>query len=195
MSSIERVGSEDIVYQGRIIEVVNQKVNTQGKEQVFEYARRSPGTRLIIVSPENKILLTKEFRMEVSGYDYRLPGGKVFDTLVEYNEFSQSAGDIIPKAELAAKKEAVEEVGIDVEEINHFATSKVGSTVVWDLIYFVVSKYSHRKAGQELDGAGEDIEVVEVTFDEAKEICLDGRMQEDRSVAVLLKYLHSKKQA
>lgn len=191
MASIERIDKEEIVYQGRIIEVVNQKVNTQGKEQTFEFARRSPGTRLIIVSPDNKILLTKEFRMEVDGFDYRLPGGKVFDTLVEYNEFLRSGQDMIPKAEQAAILEGIEEVGIDVEEINHFGTSKVGSTVVWDLIYFVVSKYSHRETGQELDGAGEDIEVVEVSFDEAKQICLDGRMQEDRSVAMLLKYIHS----
>lgn len=191
MASIERIDNEQIVYQGRIIEVVNQKVNTQGKEQIFEYARRSPGTRLIIISPEKKILLTKEYRMEVEGFDFRLPGGKVFDALVEYNNFLQAGEDIIPKAQQAAMKEAVEEVGIDAEEIHHFGTSKVGSTVVWDLIYFVVSKYKHRETGQELDGAGEDIEVVEVSIDEAKEICLDGRMQEDRSVAMLLKYLHS----
>ena len=188
--AIQKQGPEEIVYQGKIIEVVRQKVLTGEKEQIFEFARRSPGTRLLIISPDEKILLTKEFRLEVLGYDYRLPGGKVFDRLTDYNEFLTSGKDIIEQAKLAAVKEALEEVGIVVEDISHLSTSKAGASVIWDLYYFVVSKYSHRDEGQELEH-GEDIEVVEVSFEEAKEICLDGRMQEDRSVAVLLKYLHS----
>ncbi len=188
--AIEKIGSEEIAYQGRIIEVVRQKVKTGDKEQTFEFARRSPGTRLIVISPDQKILLTKEYRMETGNYDYRLPGGKVFDALTEYNQFLESGQDIIEKAQPAAIKEALEEVGIDVEEIKHIATSKAGATVVWDLYYFVVSKYAQRQQGQELEH-GEDIKVIEVSFDEAKEICLDGRMQEDRSVAVLLRYLYS----
>ena len=188
--AIQKQGPEEIVYQGKIIEVVRQKVLTGEKEQIFEFARRSPGTRLLIISPDEKILLTKEFRLEVLGYDYRLPGGKVFDRLTDYNEFLTSGKDIIEQAKLAAVKEALEEVGIVVEDITHLSTSKAGASVIWDLYYFVVSKYSHRDEGQELEH-GEDIEVVEVSFEEAKEICLDGRMQEDRSVAVLLKYLHS----
>ena len=164
--AIQKQGPEEIVYQGKIIEVVRQKVLTGEKEQIFEFARRSPGTRLLIISPDEKILLTKEFRLEVLGYDYRLPGGKVFDRLTDYNEFLTSGKDIIEQAKLAAVKEALEEVGIVVEDITHL------------------------NEGQELEH-GEDIEVVEVSFEEAKEICLDGRMQEDRSVALLLKYLHS----
>lgn len=189
--SIEKQGKEEIVYQGKIIEVVHQTVKTGDKEQIFEFARRSPGTRLIIISPENKILLTKEYRFELDNYDYRLPGGKVFDALSDYNNFLSSGEDILEKAKLAATKEALEEVGINVEAITHIATSKAGATVIWDLFYFVVDKYQVREQGQELEH-GEDIEVVEVTINEAKAICLDGRMQEDRSVAVLLKYLHSK---
>lgn len=188
--AIQKIGDEEIVYQGKIIEVVKQKVQTGDKEQVFEFARRSPGTRLIIVTPEKKILLTKEFRLESGGHDYRLPGGKVFDTLVEYNEFLKSGADILDKAKLAAEKEALEEVGITVDSMDYVATSKAGATVIWDLFYFAVDKYHQREHGQELEH-GEDIEVIEVSFDEAKEICLDGRMQEDRSVAVLLRYINN----
>ncbi|MEI6117757.1 MAG: hypothetical protein WCP92_00380 [bacterium] len=50
-----------------------------------EIAKRSPGVRLIICDGD-KILITNEFRKEVNTDDYRLPGGKVFDTLKEYNE-------------------------------------------------------------------------------------------------------------
>jgi hypothetical protein len=59
---------ENIVYQGRILEIVQKEVG--GK--IFEIARRSPGVRLIILKDES-ILLTKERRHEYNGYDYRLP--------------------------------------------------------------------------------------------------------------------------
>ncbi|TSC83514.1 MAG: NUDIX hydrolase [Microgenomates group bacterium Gr01-1014_16] len=182
-------GQENIVYQGKIIEVVQQTRKTGDTEKLFEFARRSPGTRLIIRS-DDKILLTKEYRTETDNWDFRLPGGKVFDTLEEYNRFLSSGQDILPQAIEAAKKEAREEVGIEVEEINHVWTSINGATVVWDLFYFEVSKFKQLPS-QNLE-AGEEIETSWVTLAKAKEIALSGQMQEDRSVAVLLRYLHSK---
>lgn len=172
---------EKVVYQGKIIEVVQQ-----GNR---EFARRSPGTRLIIRSGD-KILLTKEYRSETGNYDYRLPGGKVFDTLEEYNRFLSTGQDILPQAIKAAKKEAREEVGIEVEEIAHLWTSINGATVVWDLLYFEVSKF------KELEHLsleeGENIKPEWIPFEEAKQLALSGKMQEDRSVAVLLRYLTTK---
>lgn len=69
-----------VKYRGRIIEVVEEKYGTR----TFEIARRSPGVRALIVR-DGKILLSREYRTEVDEYDFRLPGGKVFDTLSEYN--------------------------------------------------------------------------------------------------------------
>ena len=180
------VGEEEIVYQGKIIEVVRQKMQVGEKEIVFELARRSPGTRLIIPTGDGKIFVTKEYRTELKTYDYRLPGGKVFDTLSEYNEFLKSGKDILEAAKAAAVKEAAEEAGLKVNNITHFATSKCGATIEWDLFYFVVGDF--KKTEQNLEH-GENIEILEVSLGEAKQICLDGRMQEDRSAAVLLRYL------
>ena len=69
---------EKITHQGKIIEVVQKEVEYNKKTQIFEFARRSPGTRLIIPKGD-KILISKEHRHEVGGYDYRLPGGKFYD--------------------------------------------------------------------------------------------------------------------
>ena len=186
-----RITSEKIVYRGRIIEVVEQKVESDGKERTFEFARRSPGARLIILTPDGKILLTKEHRLEAGGYDYRLPGGKVFDTLLEYNEFLASGKDMLEKAKQAAAKEALEEVGLEIKKLDLFSVSKLGATMVWDLFYFVVAWYEEHPHGQHLE-EGEDIEIVQVGFDEAKEMCLYGRMREERSTAILLRFLHSR---
>ena len=96
---------ETIVFQGKIIEVVQQLVKIGDKELTWEIARRSPGVRMIICDGD-KILLTKEFRRELDMIDYRLPGGKVCDTLVEYNEHRK---DIEQQALIAVNRECEEE--------------------------------------------------------------------------------------
>jgi ADP-ribose pyrophosphatase len=176
---------ERITYQGRIVEVVEKEVSVNGKVRIFEYARRSPGVRLIIPKGSD-ILLTKEFRTELGSYDYRLPGGKVFDTLEEYRASSASLDE---SARTAAIKEAQEEAGISIEELEHFHTSVCGATIVWDLLYFVVKKFSETE--QHLED-GEDIAVEWMSCDEVRRMCLDGSISEERSALVLLRYLDSK---
>lgn len=179
--------SEKITYQGRIVEVVEFAL-PDGKK-TFEKARRAPGTRLIIPVGEDSILLTKEYRQEFDGYDFRLPGGKVFDSLEEYNAFLKSGKDIIEPATQKAKEEAKQEVGLTVKSLEHIYTSILGATMQWDLLYFVIQESV--RGEQELE-YGEDIAVVEVARDEAVEMCLDGRISEERSALVLLRYLTGK---
>lgn len=181
-------GPEKILFQGKIVEVVQQPMKIGSKLVDFEFARRSPGTRLIIINlNQKKILVTKEFRSEHNDYDYRLPGGKVFDSLEEYNEFLNTGKDILIPATIQAKKEAKEEAGIIVKNIKHYYTSINGATIKWDLYYFVIDVWD--EDSQEL-GEGEDIEVVWVGYDEAKELALNGSMSEDRSVVALLRWLN-----
>lgn len=181
-------GPEEIVYQGKLIEVVHQKMKVGDKEFTMEIARRAPGVRLIIISPDKKVLLAKEYRMEIKEWDTRLPGGKVFDSLKEYNEFLKTEKDIINQAKEAAKKETREEVGLEADEINFFATSHCGVSIIWDLHFFVVTKYHETSVGQTLE-LGENIELTWVDFDTAKQMCFDGTVQEGRSAAILLRYL------
>jgi 8-oxo-dGTP pyrophosphatase MutT (NUDIX family) len=175
---------ETITYQGKIIEVVEKKVDVNGKEKTFEFARRSPGVRLIVPT-EGGIILSKEFRHELNGFDYRLPGGKVFDTLNEYNAFLKSEADMVETAKIAAIKEAKEEMGIIVRDLTFFHKSVCGATVVWDLFYFVVNEFE--KETQELE-EGEDITTEIVTLEKAREMCLND-MSEERSALILLRYL------
>src|SRR4051812_47804170 len=117
-----------ITHKGKIIEVVQHEVDVGGgKIKTFEFARRSPGTRLIILDGD-KMLLTKEFRHELAGYDYRLPGGKVYDSLDEYNIALSGGVDIGEAAKQAATKEAREEVGIEPKDISFFHKSVCGAT-------------------------------------------------------------------
>jgi ADP-ribose pyrophosphatase len=176
---------ETITHKGNIIEVVQKEVELNGKRRVFEFARRSPGTRLIIIKGET-VLLSKEFRSEINGYDYRLPGGKVYDTLDEYNNALSAGVDIDEAAKAAAIKEAKEEVGVEVKDLSFFHKSICGATVVWDLFYFLVNDFIE---GEQHLEEGEDITFEFIDKGKVKAMCLDGSISEERSALVLLRYL------
>lgn len=169
-----------------MIEVVEQTMQIGDKQKVFEFARRSPWTRLIIINDKNEILITKEYRNELWKFDYRLPWGKVFDTLVEYNEALKSNADITEKAKEWATREAREECGIQIQNPELFALSKCGATIVRDLYYFVVREFTQLKS-QELEH-GEFITLQRMNMDEVKKLCLSDEFSEERSIAILTKF-------
>ncbi len=172
---------EKITHKGKTIEVVQKDMGNW----TMEFARRSPGTRLIIEKGD-KIILSKEFRHELERYDYRLPGGKVFDSLEEYNNALENNLDISEQAKIGALKEAREEVGVEAKDISFIHKSICGATVVWDLYYFLVKDFNQTL--QDL-GEGENITVEELNKEIAKEMCLNGQISEERSALVLFRYL------
>jgi len=186
-------GGEKITHQSKLFEVVSEQVEIEGKTLTFEKVRRSPGVRLVMSDGHGNILLTREFRHELGKVDYRLPGGKVFDSLGEFNEFKKSGGDIIEKAKQAALKEAGEETGFAPERIEHLSTSKLGATVEWDLHYFAAPVDRSKQGTQALE-LGENIEVVWESEQEVERLALDPeQFSEERSVAALMRYLRRPK--
>ena len=185
MIEIKQDGPEQSVYKGKIVEVIHQPMLIGEKKMMYETARRSPGVRIIIEKDE-KILITKEYRDELETYDYRLPGGKVFDGLDEY--LARRNENLVPYAKEAAFRECREEVGFEAKQVEYILTASCGSTMDWDLYYFHAKDVELIESGQELE-LGEDIEVGWYTKDEVKQLCFDGNMQEYRSVGVLLIFL------
>jgi 8-oxo-dGTP pyrophosphatase MutT (NUDIX family) len=173
---------ESIAFSGKIGEVIH---TTQKDGRIFERYRRPPGTRLVIISPDKKILVTKEHRSEAAGVDLRLPGGKVCDSLSDYHALLSSNESILEAAKKAAAKEALEETGLIIENPELITRATAGATVEWDLYYFLVDTYTESPHGQELE-AGEDIAVTWLTATELQLAITEGQMQEWRSVGVLL---------
>lgn len=180
--------NEEIFAKGKMFELVHLP---QPDGRVFETARRAPGVRLIIADKAKKqLLLTKEFRTELNDWDYRLPGGKVFDSLDEFEHFRKTGEDIIEPAKQKAIGEGREEAGVDISEVQLFKKSTLGATVEWDLYIFEVTKWQPHADGQALED-GENIEADNwVSFDEAKQMILDGKMQEERIALILLQWLN-----
>lgn len=85
----------------------------------------------------------------------------------------------------AAKKEALEETGLVINDIELLTVANAGATVEWDLYYFIVKDYSPDPRGQQLTH-GEEIEVTWLTVEQVREAVRDGHMSEWRSAGVLL---------
>lgn len=173
---------EEVVFGGKIGEVVH---TTQPDGRVFERYRRAPGTRLVIVTPDKKVIMTREHRQETGSVDLRLPGGKVCDSLAEYHNLLASGRNITEAAAEAAAKEASEEVGVTVRNLRMLTKASAGATVEWDLYYFMTDEYDENAEGQRLEN-GEQIERVELSVEEIIQAIDNAEMQEWRSVGVLL---------
>lgn len=182
------MSTETIHARGKLFELVHV---AQPDGRIFEVARRAPGVRLIIAdATHKKVLLQREFRQELNGYDFRLPGGKVFDSLAEYELFRTGGEDIMSIAAAKAKAEAREEAGIDVSDVRFFKKSTLGATAEWDLLVFEATRWHEHRAGQALE-AGEYIDSIGwYDFGEAEAMILRGELQEERIALVLLQWLY-----
>lgn len=180
-------------YRGQLFQITSLvKEMPNGAKRVFEWAERPPGVR-VLASDAGRILLTREWRDETQSWDYRLPGGKVFDSLEDYLECSaKERGRIGDYAQAAAQREFKEETCIDKarEDFRLIYLSRCGSTVVWDLYYYVVQLGEKDSLVSMIHThEGERIRPVFCTREEAVNFCLEGKVQEDRTAAVLLRHL------
>ncbi len=177
-----------VAYQGQMFQVVTW----EGKPGVtFEAAVRAPGVRLLIETEKDErkaLLMTKEIRREAGGADYRLPGGKVFDTLTELNAHQERGDDIAPTALAAAEKEGREEAGIQSGNFVPLGISKAGASVEWDLHYYLVTNVTLGKQELEEHEQG-DIETVVLSPKEIFEKLTNGDIKEGRSAEKLWVWL------
>lgn len=177
-----------IVYQGKMFEIVTW----EGKPGVtFEAAVRAPGVRLLIETEKDgakALLMTREIRREAGGYDFRLPGGKVFDSLLELDAHRASEDAIAPLAEIAAKKEGKEEAGISGGTYTLLEVSKAGASVEWDLHYFHVQDADIGEQDLEEHEQG-DIETVTLSAEEIFAKLSQREIKEGRSADMLWSWL------
>ncbi len=178
-----------VAHAGSIFETVNWE---DGHGLKLEAVRRSPGARLMIETEKDgmkALLMTREIRREANGYDIRLPGGKVFDSLKDFQEYEKSRKDILPVAEAAAKKEGKEEAGISGGEYSLFEVSKAGASVEWDLFYFRV--VGAEIGEQELEkGEMGKIETITLSAKEIFEKLSKREIKEGRSADMLWRWLN-----
>lgn len=174
----------EMVYKGALLAI--EKHGSKG----FERAIRPPGVRLILVNAEGKILLTKEFRSELGAHDFRLPGGKVYDTLSEYLPVRDDADALEAAVTRAARLEAKQETGVDeIHNLTLLAKSSAGASVEWDLYYLTGDIGAMSEQELEEDERERGIDVGFYSKEQVLEMLKSGDIAEDRTTGVLFRYL------
>jgi len=188
-------GKPIIVFRGRLGALVNFPMlvannNDEFEERMFEQFVRPPGTRMLVVQ-SGKILLQKEYRLENDLEDWRLPGGKVMDGFKEYELYLEKD---MPEAMVleAGKRELREEARLEAKHVSLIKKSICGASVAWDLYYLLVTEFEKIQFDHHIE-TEEIIGHEWKTFDEVRELCKNGSISEDRTVAVLYKYIESVK--
>ncbi len=182
--------NSEIKYKGKMFEIVTFEAKPG---IVYETAVRSPGVRLLIEHKKDGkvgLLMTQELRRSREGkvLDYRLPGGKVFDSLEEFNNAKENKIDIPLCAFNQAKVEARQEVGVMDGDFSPIAIAKAGGSVEWDLYYFLVKNAIIGEQELEDHEKGE-IEVVFLTAKEIFEKLKNKEINEGRSADVIWRWL------
>ena len=142
------------VFQGKIFDVYQwEQTMFDGSYATFERAKRM-GTVQIIATQGDKVLVSFESQPDKPNF-YTLFGGR----MEEGEE---------PLA--AAKREFLEETGMEAKDWELFKVYDPISKIDWKLHYFI-ARDCHKVAEQKLD-AGEKVEVKEYSFEEFLDLVL-----------------------
>lgn len=140
---------------------------------------RGNGATLLPYDPERRtVLLTRQFRYPV--YVNGHPDGLLLEA---------AAGLLDDDApEIAIRREAEEELGVTLGEVQHVFDVFMSPGSVTERLHFFAAPYhpaDRTSAGGGLEEEGEDIEVVELPFDEASDMVEDGRIADAKTIMLL----------
>ncbi|SOD94849.1 nudix-type nucleoside diphosphatase, YffH/AdpP family [Blastococcus haudaquaticus] len=147
-------------------------------EQRETYDRGNGATMLLYDVERRTVLLTRQFRYPV--YVNGHPDGLLIEA---------AAGLLDDDApEDAVRREVEEELGVAVGEVQHVFDVFMSPGSVTERLHFYAAPYrpaDRTGAGGGLAEEGEDIEVLELPFDEALDMVDDGRIADAKTILLL----------
>ncbi|TKV05159.1 GDP-mannose pyrophosphatase NudK [Citrobacter sp. wls619] len=149
------------------------------KREVYD---RGNGATVLLYNPEKKtVVLTRQFRIA---------------TWVNGNESGQlieACAGLLDndEPEVCIRKEAIEETGFEVGEARKIFELYMSPGGVTEIIHFFIAQYSDSQRANAGGGIeDEDIEVLELPFEQALSMIKTGEIRDGKTV-LLLNYLQS----
>lgn len=142
------------------------------------YDRGNGATVLLYNRDLHTVLLTRQFRYPVYVNDH--PDGMLIETAAGLLDDDDPV--------TAIRREAAEETGVEIGELQHVYVVYMSPGSVTERIHFFAAAYdasSRTGAGGGLEHEGEDIDVLEVDFDESLAMIRDGRIQDAKTIMLL----------
>src|SRR3954447_705198 len=147
-------------------------------EQRETYDRGNGATLLLYDAARRTVLLSRQFRFPV--YVNGHPDGMLVEAAAGLLDADDPA--------TAIRREAAEELGVEVGELEHVFDVWMSPGSVTERLHFFAAPYDAADRTGDRGGPadeGEDIEVVELGFDEALDMIDDGRIADAKTVMLL----------
>jgi nudix-type nucleoside diphosphatase (YffH/AdpP family) len=142
------------------------------------YDRGNGAVILLYDLDRRTVLLTRQFRYPVYVNDH--PDGMLVEAAAGLLEEEDP--------ETAIRRETQEELGITVGDLEHVLDAYMSPGSVTERLHFYAAPYSaaaRTTAGGGVADEGEDIESVELDFDEAMAMIDDGRIDDAKTIMLL----------
>ncbi len=153
--------------------------NSAWKKQTREAYDRGNGATILLYNKESKtVILTRQFRLP---------------TFINGNESGmliEACAGLLDKdnAEDCVKRETEEETGYKVKEVHKIFEAYMSPGSVTEILYFFVAEYAksmkiHEGGG--IEDEQENIEVIELKFDDAMQMISNGEIKDAKTIMLL----------
>ncbi|MFP2506867.1 GDP-mannose pyrophosphatase NudK [Enterobacteriaceae bacterium RIT711] len=152
----------------------NESEAIRHKREVYD--RGNGATMLLYNRDKNTVVLTRQFR--VATWVNGNPDGMLIEACAGLLDADEP--------EVCARKEAIEETGYQVGEVEKVFELYMSPGGVTELIHFYMAEYSdsqRENAGGGIDD--EDIDVLEIPFIQALEMVASGEIRDGKTVILL----------
>jgi len=168
------------------IDFEQQKKNGEWEKQQREVFDHGNAVTALLYNKENKtVILTKQFR--IATYINGNESGMLTETcagLIDNNE--------TPEATI--KREIKEETGYEVENVEKVYQAYTSAGSLTELLYLYIASYAKEQkvsAGGGLAKEGEQLQIMEIPFEQAIQMLERGEIQDAKTI-ILLQYAQLK---
>ncbi|MCL2020407.1 MAG: NUDIX hydrolase [Oscillospiraceae bacterium] len=171
MKLTEKTISSREIFKGKVVHLFEDVVLLEnGKEATREVIKHPGGVCVLALTDDNNVVMVRQFRYAHKSVQLEIPAGKL-----EEGEDPRECGI----------RELTEETGYEADSFEFFAKMIPTAAYVGEVIYIYLAR-SLRKTVQRLD-EDEFLEVVELPFEEAVKMALDGEIPDAKTQLALLK--------
>lgn len=173
MEMKEKKINGEVLYNGKVVKLEKDKVLCpNGKESYREVVRHNGGSAILCVTEENEILLIRQYRYPYDEVIYEIPAGKL--------EKGENPYD-------TAIREFEEETGNKATQLEYLGNIYPSCGYTSEVIYlYLATDFTPTHSSFDED---EVIEVEYISISKVKEMILNGKIKDAKTICALSYYL------
>lgn len=174
---IEKTIAEQTIYEGKVIDLKIEEVELpDGNKSKREIVRHPGAVAIIAITPDNKILMVRQYRKALDRVIVEIPAGKL-----EKGEEPRTT----------AERELLEETGYQANDITFLTSFYTSPGFADELVHLYVTEAIEKGDGTVTGDDDEFIDVLEISLEEAQKMLVDQQIF-DAKTAYAVQYLQLK---